>query len=282
MKQRVLAILTAVAVVCGGALAAAQEAGELIQQADAAFDRWTGDFDFAAYQARLEAAIELWEQALPLVPAEDVAVQAHVLNHLAQAHFEMAEAYLFAAKDREAAYAAGSDYALRSLRLNPVFGETEARDRFRAALRSATDVAAIFWYGNNVGQWYNFNWFAAIVEAGVQNVLAAYERAIELDETYLGGAPQRSLAALIAQAYFVLGMSRDDAVPHYERSIEIDPDYLESYYNYAQFYALPTQQTELAASLLRTLDEKAQDPESVGKWPFYNTLAVRRAEPLKR
>lgn len=282
MKQRVLAILTAVAVVCGGGVAAAQEAGELIQQADAAFDRWTGGFDFAAYQARLETAIRLWEQALPLVPAEDVAVQAHVLNHLAQAYFEMAEAYLYAAKDRELAYAAGRDYALQSLKLNPVFGETEARSGYRAALRSATDVAAIFWYGNNVGQWYNYNMFAAIVEGGVQNVLASYERAIELDETYLGGAPQRSMAALIAQAYFVLGKPRDDAVPHYERAIEIDPDYLESYYNYAKFYALPTKQTELASSLLRTLDEKAQDPESFGKWPFYNTLAVRRADPLNR
>jgi tetratricopeptide (TPR) repeat protein len=139
----------------------------------------------------------------------------------------------------------------------------------------------VFWYGNNLGQYFSYNPLTAIT-GGVRDVLACYERAAELDETYMGGGPHRSLAALIAQAFFVLGKSRDEALPHYERSIEIDPNYLESYVNYAQHYAIPKGMTELASSLLQTLSEKAKDPAVVAAWPLYNTLAIRRAESLLR
>jgi tetratricopeptide (TPR) repeat protein len=279
--RRGVAVFCLVLVSLVGLASVAQEFTDLVCQADAAFDRWGTPFEFDAYQAKLETAISLWEQALPLVPTDDRATTAHVLNHMAEAYFEMGEAYLFAPAEREAAYDKGRTYALASLRLDPTFGTTEASNGFRAALLSATDVAAIFWYGNNVGQWYNFHQIEAIL-GGVLDVLASYERAAELDETYMGGGPRRSLAALIAQAYFVLGKSREESVPHYERSIEIDPDYLESYVNYAQYYALSAGQDDLAARLLRTLDQKATDPMVVAKWPLYNTLAIRRANSLPR
>jgi len=280
MRRGVAAFCLVVALFAGVA-SVAQEVADLVCQADVAFDRWSTPFEFDAYQTRLETAISLWEEVVPLVSSDDRATMAHVLNHLAEAYFEMGEAYLFAPAQREAAYDKGRTYALASLRLDPVFGATEASDGFRAALSSATDVAAIFWYGNNVGQWYNFHQIEAIM-GGVRDVLASYERAVELDETYMGGGPRRSLAALIAQAYFVLGKSREESVPHYERSIEIDPDYLESYVNYAQYYALAAGHDDLAARLLRTLDEKATDPIVVAKWPLYNTLAIRRANALPR
>lgn len=165
-------------------------------------------------------------------------MRAHVLNRLARAYFELGEAYLVESSEREEAYGKGRDCALVSLRLDPLFGATEESNGFRAALRSASNVQAIFWYGNTLGVWLNYHQITAIF-GGVLDVLASYERAIELDETYLGGAPHRSMAALIAQASFVIGKSRQDSVPHYERSIEIDPAYLESYVNYAEHYAKP-------------------------------------------
>lgn len=280
MKRRAVGLCVGLMLVLGlGAMG--QTVLELIAGANAAFDRWSTPFEFSAYREKLETAISLWEQALPLVPEDDAAVRAHVLNSLAQACFEMGEAYLFAPAEREATYAKGRDYALASLRLDPAFDITDERDGFRAAVASASDVAAVFWYGNNLGQYFSYNPLTAIT-GGVRDVLACYERAAELDETYMGGGPHRSLAALIAQAFFVLGKSRDEALPHYERSIEIDPNYLESYVNYAQHYAIPKGMTELASSLLQTLSEKAKDPAVVAAWPLYNTLAIRRAESLLR
>jgi tetratricopeptide (TPR) repeat protein len=282
--KRAVAILCLFSLVWTGVSAVSQETSapeDRIAEADAVFDRWTGPFDFAEYRGRLETAVALWQEALPLIPEGDAVSRAHVLNRLAQAYFELGEAYLTEPTEREEAYGNGKDYALASLRLDPLFGETEAADGFRAALRSASDVEAIFWYGNTLGVWLNYHMFTAIVGGGVLDVLASYERAIELDETYLGGAPRRSMAALIAQAYFVVGKSRSDSVVHYERSIEIDPAYLESYVNYAQHYAGPVGEEALRDELLATAMELAEDPQIMGTWPLYNELAIRRARTMQ-
>jgi len=281
--KRVVAILCLFSLALAVVSAVSQETsetGDLIARADAAFDRWTEPFDFAEYRGRLETAVALWEEALPLIPEDDTATRAHVLNRLAQAHFELGEAYLVDPAEREQAYGAGKDYALASLRLDALFGETEATDGFRAALRSTCDVEAIFWYGNTLGVWLNFHMFTAIVGGGVLDVLASYERAIELDETYLGGGPRRSMAALIAQAHFVVGKSRSDSVVHYERAIEIDPAYLESYVNYAEHYAGPVGEDTRYEELLATALDLADDPQIMGAWPLYNELAIRRARTM--
>ena len=280
--KRAVAVLCLFSLVLVGIVAVSQEtakAEDLIAEAAAGFDRWAEPFEFGAYQDRLETAVALWEQALPLIPKDDAASRAHVLNHLAQAYFELGEAYLVEPAEREEAYGKGKDYALASLRLDPLFDATEESDGFRAALHSASDVAAIFWYGNTLGVWLNYHQITAIF-GGVLDVLASYERAIELDETYTGGAPHRSMAALIAQAYFVIGKSRHDSVFHYERSMEIDPSYLESYVNYAEQYAGPVGDETLYNDLLATAIALAEDPQVMATWPLYNELAIRRAKTM--
>jgi tetratricopeptide (TPR) repeat protein len=278
--KRVVAVFCVFCLISAGSIAFAQQASDLIAAADAAFDRWTQPFEFDLYQEKLETAVSLWEEALPLLADAELAVRAHVLNRLAQAYFELGEAYLSTTDERVAAYEKGRDYALESLRLDPIFRATEESAGFRAALYAANDIAAIFWYGNAAGKWYDFHQIQAIF-GGVLDVLASYERAAELDETYFGGAPHRSLAALIAQAYFVIGMDREDCVAHYERAIELDPHYLETYVNYAQHYAIPTKQTEEALRLLAIVDQGAQDPQLVAQWPLYNFLAIRQAGQLE-
>jgi len=112
---------------------------ELLSRAEAAYDRWHGEFDFPSYEGRLREAIQLWEKALPELsqPTE----KRDILVKLSRAWFELAEGYL---EEKEDAYAKGKDYALSALRLDPVFRETEGREGFRAALRKSTDVEALF------------------------------------------------------------------------------------------------------------------------------------------
>jgi hypothetical protein len=88
------------------------------------------------------------------------------------------------------------------------------------------------------------------------------------------------MTALIAQAHFVIGKSRHDAVPHYERSMKIDPDYLESYVNYAVHYAGPTGDDALYSELLTAAMQLAEDPQVMAAWPLYNELAIRRARAM--
>ncbi len=279
---RRLAMLGIAATLLAGALAVfAADPDALVARAEERFDRYEEAFDFSAYRDRLEGAIALWEEALPLLPDGGDPRRAHVLNRLSRAWFELGEAYLSEAAERETAYGMAKDYALESLRLDPGFAETEQRTGLRGALGEASDVEAVFWYGNALGMWLNYHQITAIF-GGVLDVSASYERAIALDESYLGGAPHRSMAALIAQAHFVLGRSRHDAVPHYERSIEIDPAYLESYVNYAEHYAGPAGDEALRDQLLDTTLSLADDPVVIGAWPLYNELAIRRARAMER
>jgi len=251
----------------------------LLAEAETAYDRWSAPFDFAAYEASLRRAIDLWEEALNALGEGDAEARIRILDLLSQAYFELATGYLDESGAREAAFEAGKDAALASLTLDPAFVTAREQDGFRAALRAASDVAAIFWYGNNLGQWLDYHRFTAFF-GGVRDVQAAFERAIELDPTYDGGGPHRSLGAFLAQAYFLVGRSRKDAVVSFERSIELDPTYLENLVNYAEYYARPVGDDALFKELIATVLEAAEDPDVVSAHPFYNELAIDRAKAL--
>lgn len=265
----VLAALLAVGVLCVRAEEPDVEA--LLAEAEAAFDRWSGPFDFDAYEASLHEAISLWEEALPLLPDEDTATRIRVLNRLSQAWFELATAYQPDARDREATFERARDAGLTALELDPAFVAAREADGFRAALRAATDVETIFWYGNTLGSWLDFHRARAIF-GGVRDVGASFERSIELDETYDGGGPHRAMGIFVAQAHFLVGRSRDDAVEHFARSIEIDPTYLENYVNYAEYYARGTDD-DLFDRLIEAVLNAADDPLIVATHPLYNHLA---------
>jgi tetratricopeptide (TPR) repeat protein len=275
----VLAALLAVGVLCVRAEEPDVEA--LLAEAEAAFDRWSGPFDFDAYEASLREAISLWEEALPLLPDEDTATRIRVLNRLSQAWFELATAYQPDARDREATFEQARDAGLAALELDPAFVAAREVNGFRAALRAATDVETIFWYGNTLGSWLDFHRTRAIF-GGVRDVGASFERSIELDETYDGGGPHRAMGIFVAQAHFLVGLSRDDAVEHFERSIEIDPTYLENYVNYAEYYTRPAGDDALFEALLAAALEAAEDPAVVGAHPLYNKLAIDRAVGLAK
>jgi tetratricopeptide (TPR) repeat protein len=260
-------------VVCG------QDATALIGEADQAYDRKGGSFDFNLYETDLRQAITLWEEALPLIPDDQVQTKAHVLNCLAQGCFELATGYLATVEEKETSYGKGKDYALESLRLDPDFVATEDVDGFRAALRAARDVEAIFWYGNDLGRYLNYHPLTAIT-GGMTDVLASFERSIELDRNYDGGGPERALAAFLAQVPSILGGDLEQARVHFESALEIDPDYLENYVNYAEYYAKQKKDWDLFESLLSTALDKGKDPGVMATWPFYNTLSLERAKGL--
>ncbi|MCR4392053.1 MAG: TRAP transporter TatT component family protein [Candidatus Acetothermia bacterium] len=266
---------------CGSALVAhaAREPMALVAEADRLYDRWSQAFAFAAYEARLRGAIALWEEALPLIPPDQVPTRTQVLNRLAQAYFELAEGYLTGDKEKEQAYDKGKGYALASLRLDPEFVRVEQDQGFRAALGAARDVAAIFWYGNNLGRWMSYHYWTALT-GGTRDVLAAFTRAAELDEAYWGGGPQRALANFFAQTPGFLGGDMERSQACFIRAIEVGPEFIQNYVDYAELYAKARGDQALFCRLLRTALDQAADPAVMGKWPFYNWMAVERARAL--
>lgn len=251
----------------------------LVEEADALFDRWTDEFDFDTYEERLRGAIGLYEEALLLLDVADVARQTHVLNRLAQAYFELATAYLVSDPEKEAAFLAGRDHALASLRLDPAFRAAEVTS-FREALASASDVAAVFWYGNDAGSYMNYHQLEAMFGGGARDVPTCYERAVALDETYLGGAPLRSLACYLARVPGFLGGDMSRARELFDRAMAVAPDFLENPVNLAELVLKPRGEVAEACALLQDVVARSTDSAIMDLWPLYNELSARQARKL--
>jgi len=251
---------------------------KLIASADASFDRWSGTFSFSDYQGNLQVALGLYEVALPAIAPDELQTRSYVLNRLAQGYFELGMAYLTDRDEQEAAYSKGKDYALESLRLNPMFVEAE-KESFRAALSSASDVKAIFWYGNNLGRYLNFHPLIA-VSGGMKDVQASFERALELDPTYLGGGPWRALGSFLAQVPPFMGGDTVQARAAFENAIAAAPQFLENYVDDVEYIAKPAQDWDRFCTEIGVMLDKGSDQRTMAAWPLYNALALKRAQDL--
>ncbi len=279
MRQTVVGIATVITL--AGVAAGGCGAGTLPDQvvsADALYDRWQGEFDFAAYEPQLRGAIALWEEALALglVEGEE---EAQVWIRLSRAYFELAEAYLPAVARREA-YAKGEAAALAALRCDPVFVQVERTQGLRAALGAAQEVGAVFWYGNNLGRVLSYDYLRAAL-GGTRDVLAAFTRAVALDEGYWGGGPHRALANFLAQTPGFLGGDPARAGAHFARAAELDPTFVQNYVDWADYLARPRGEWDALCALLRTALDVGAEPAVGARWPLYNRLALIRAQTLR-
>jgi tetratricopeptide (TPR) repeat protein len=264
----------------------ANDPGELLTQAAALYDTHNGEFDFVAYEGRLREAIGLYEQALALVPADDTAALLATRHQLARAYFELANAYIAAGPAQEAAYVAGKDHALASLRLDPDFVTREGTSGFRAALSNANDVEGVFWYGTNFGCYLGYHRSLtslanlSLMASGPADVRACYERAMALDETYLAAAPLRSLACFLAQLPALIGGDLVRARELFDRAIAIAPEFLQNAVDLSEWVLKPSGEGDALCTTLAGVKLDAQDSAVMGAWPLYNELALRRAVKL--
>ncbi len=258
-------------------MASATDVGTLLAEANQLYDRWGGAFDYASYEADLRSAIDLYEQVLPSLPEEAVQSQSFVLVRLARADFELAEGYT-AQSDAEPLYTEGRDYALSALRLDPQFVTTEA-DSFRAALSQATDVKALFWYGNTLGRVLGYHALTALM-GGLRDVQACFVRAAALDPEYLAGAPLRSLGSFYAQVPGFLGGDMDQADAVLQQAMAVSSSYLENAVDWADFVLRPQSRWETLCETLNQVLTLSEDPEVMAAWPFYNERARQQAQEL--
>jgi len=276
LKRR--AFIAAIAFVGMAISLSATEADSLIAEADQLYDRWSGDFNYEAYQADLQAAYELYQQALGVLTDEDTDTRFDLLVRLSQVSFELGEGYLTDLDEVKAMHTLGKDYALAALRLDPDFVVTEG-ESFRAALSSAKDDGAIFWYGNTLGRYLEFDFLTAIM-GGMSDIQACFERAVELDPTYMDGAPLRSLGSFYAQVPDFLGGDMEQAEAVHQQAMAVSTTFLENAVNWADFVLQPLEDWETLCAALNDVLTLAEDPDVMVAWPFYNERALRRAREL--
>ena len=219
----------------------------------------------------LERIISLYEQAL----ASD-SRNPELLVRLAQHWYEWG--VLMPEPEEDQGWRKAADYAFRALGLS---GLEEAlklsNEGFQEFVRKSTDARALLWAGHGWGQLLGkMNPFSAFF--ALPKIRAIYERAMELDPTYMGGSAPQAYGALLANLsdYGILfGVKLSEAKRYFEWAIEIDPTYLDNYVAYAKEYAVRAKDRALFESLLRHVLEAP-----IGNWPFWNRMAKDRAADL--
>lgn len=196
-------------------------------------------------------AIDKWEEMLGSSPKDAI-----LLTRLAQA-------YRFYG-DLHQRLAGNEDGMLASLEKGVTLGEramvassAEFEARVKAGEKPEDAVSSIpkegqpamYWYSVCLGKWANEQGIAALLKYKTR-IYKIMERVLAIDPTYFHGAPHRYFGVYFAKAPGFAGGDMDKSKIHFDKSIEIAPDYLGTKVLYAEFWAAKEDDEDLFYKLL--------------------------------
>ncbi|MFO8034018.1 MAG: TRAP transporter TatT component family protein [Candidatus Bipolaricaulota bacterium] len=229
--------------------------------------------------AVMEECIELYEEALSLSPGDPELLV--MLAQLWHEHSRLMEHEEHNADQRMESLKKAADYACQAMGLGScVELERMSVDEMESHLAEVDNPAALHWAGDSWGKILDENRWHALRVHSVDKLRALYGRLIEVDESHFGAAGHRSLGALeanLATTPLVGGWlgSVDQAHEHFERALELAPEFLMNYLEYADQLARPLGEWELFDELIEHVLQAPMEPT-----PFWNNLAKRNAREL--
>ena len=241
-----------------GAEAPAAAEGEATDPAQAADEAWAQRDD----RAQLDKAISLWETALEANPDDPA-----LLTKLSRAYYLLADGFLAAEGDDEAMLATYEKGILAGenamMAASPEFAaKVKAGEKVEQAV-SVIPVAgqeAIYWYASNLGKFAVAKGFTTTLFYK-DRIYAVMQHVLGLDETFFHGAPHRYFGAFYAKAPAFAGGDMDKAKQHFDKALELDPNYFGTKVLYAQYYAAKADDRDLFVKLLTEVKEG--DPASI-------------------
>lgn len=237
------------------------EAGMTAGGADAAAkaeEAWGNRGD----KASLEAAIAAWETAAAANPND-----AATLAKLSRAYYFLADGHLRKQGDKSAAYltafekgTAAGERALAAA--SPRFKqEVTGGIAVEQAIKSVgpEGLEAMYWYAANLGKWSRAKGFAVTL-GNKDRIRAVMSRALELDPNFFHGAPHRYFGAFYAVAPGFAGGDMNKSKEHFDKSLEVAPNYVGTKVLYAELYAAKKGDRALYEKLL---DEVIAAPDDI-------------------
>lgn len=239
----------------------------------------------AAWELRTDAAqtklaIEKWEAALAGAPKD-----AALLTMLSQAYRFYGDLHQRLADDRDGMLASlekGVTYGERAM----VASSTEFEGRVKAGEKPEDAVSSIpkegqpamYWYSVCLGKWANEQGIAALLKYK-SRIYKIMERVLAIDETYYFGAPHRYFGVYFAKAPGFAGGDMGKSKVHFEKSIELAPDYLATKVLFAEFWATKEDEEELFYQLLDQVI--AGDATKIPGVTPEQTFEIQKATRLK-
>ncbi len=247
------------------------DASVLIAKADA---RWENRLD----RTELEKALTLYTEAAQRDPEN-----LKLLTYLSRAYYFYADSHLQADEEREAqleAYNQGAQWGEKALALNLEFKKlvesgTKPEDAF--FVLDKPYIGALYWSASNLGKWAKKKGIIAALSLRARGI-KGMERCLELDETYFYGAPHRWLGAYYSIIPAFAGQDLKKSQEHFERSLEIAPNYFATRILRAENYSPKAEDRALFKSDLRFVLET--DPSVLPDIVPEQTVEQRKAEKL--
>lgn len=209
----------------------------------------------------------------------------NALVWLSRGYYLMGDAYVGYESDvREtllATFTKGLDYGMQAMRMiDPSFATAVDSGR---AVEDATgelteaSLGAIYWYAVNLGKFAGNKDFPTLLFYKEQ-IKQLMDRALALNELYFHGAFHRYFGAYYAKAPAFAGGDMDKSKYHFDRALEIEPNYLATRVLVADYYAKKTEDTDLyERQLQKVLDT---DPKALPAVEIENRLEQRKAKKM--
>lgn len=195
----------------------------------------------------LEAAIQSWEKAVEIDPQNQTA-----LIKLSIACYWMGNGHLKEKEAKISYFHKGAQYGERAMALNPEFKELMKQDKKDYEcldVLGKKEIPAVYWSYCNLGRWSVNQGFVTILK-NKKKLKTFIDWVVKTDEEFQFAGGHRSVAVYYAKAPSFAGGDLEKSKYHFNRSLEIAPNYFTTKLLMAEFYAYKTQDREMFVLLL--------------------------------
>jgi hypothetical protein len=201
-----------------------------------------------------KSLVEL-EKLVAAEPADGIAYEWLSRGYylLTDGHMRQEEDYDDKRDDMLATYKKGFDYAMDGMKaISPKFNEClELQDPVEDCVSHLPIEAAghIYWYAVNLGKYAALDSFPTLLFYKAQ-IFALMQRLLALDEYYFHGAAHRYFGAYYSKAPAWAGGDMNKSKLHFEKALEIAPNYFSTSVLMADMYTRKTEDPEHFKRLL--------------------------------
>ena len=230
-------------------------------------------------QAELQKALDIWTKNVEADPKDVVS-----LGWLARGNYLMTYGYYSKEDDRDLmlkGYKAAADYAMQGIKASsPEFVScVDSGDPVDDCVKHVPKEGHmnLYWYAVSISRYAATDSFPTLLFYKNQ-VFSVMQRCLELDEDFFFGAAHRYFGAFYAKAPDWAGGDLNKSKEHFDKAIEMAPNYFGTRILMAQLYTTKVEDEDLFQELLQYVIDS--DPNSLPAVAPENALDQEVAKQL--